>query len=259
LELNLSKELEVAIKAAKEAGKILRNEFGKVAAVTLKEDESFQTEADRLSEEKIISIIKTNFPDHSICAEESGLRQKHSKYLWLIDPLDGTTNFVTKIPFFSISITLVKNGIPLLGVVYDPTHEELFTAEVGKRASLNGLPIEVSETNNLLESMIGYSRYSSAKGRFVDTYPEVERATRTPKILGSTSLHFCYVANSRLDAAITFSQKPWDITAGSLIVEEAGGKVTDLKGKSWKIETKNVLASNGKIHDELIKILNSAK
>ncbi len=252
----MKKELEVAIKAAKEAGEVLRERYSRREKIVIKKDRSFLTETDKISESKILSIISESFPDHAINAEESGVIKKESSYLWLVDPLDGTTNFATKIPFFSVSIALAKDGKIQLGVVFDPTHKELFSVEAGKGASLNESQIKVSETNNLSDSMIGYSRPSAAKGRFVETYPKVERSTRTPKILGSTALHFCYVASGRLDAAITFDQKPWDITAGSLIVEEAGGKVTDLEGKNWNLGTKDIVASNGKIHDGLLAILN---
>jgi len=251
----LKNELEVAIRAAKAAGSIIREEFGKSSTITLKKDESFQTQADRLSEEKIISIIKASFPNHSICAEESGLLEKKSKQLWIIDPLDGTTNFATRIPFFSVSIALVENKRVKLGVVYDPNKDEVFTAEFGKGAKLNESIIRVSATSKLSKSMIGYSRSSQAKERFIDVFQKVEKVARTPKVLGSTALQLCYVADGRLDADISLSQEPWDIAAGSLVIKEAGGTISNIEGKEWALDISDIVASNGKIHEELLAVL----
>src|SRR3989344_7542696 len=139
----MSHELEVAIRAAKEAGEILKENFDNINPVTIKEDKSFQTKIDKLSEKKIVSVINENFPNHSIIAEEGGLSKKNSEYTWLIDPLDGTTNYIIKIPFFVISIALAKNDEVDLGVIYDPIHNQLFTAELGKGAYLNNSSIKV--------------------------------------------------------------------------------------------------------------------
>ena len=252
----MSKELEVAIKAAKEAGEILKNNFQRESSVTLKEDGSFQTEADRLSEEKINLIIKESFPTHSILAEESGLSQKKSTYLWLIDPLDGTTNYTIKFPFFAASIALAKEGVVQLGVIYNPILNDLFVAERSAGATLNDSPIKVTDKENLAKTFIGYSRSQKKKKEFAQIFPKVELATRTPKILGSVALQLCYVANGVLDASVSLIANSWDTAAGALIVEEAGGKITDLKGNKWSLDSENIFASNGKIHDELLAILN---
>jgi len=249
----MSKELDVAKKAAKEAGKILLEYFQESNEVTLKEDKSFQTKIDKLAEEKIISIVKENFPDHSINAEESGLSDSRSSYLWLVDPIDGTTNYVTHLPFFSVSIALVENKNLKTAVIYDPNNAELFHAELGKGAWLNEDKLKISDKSKLNEFKLGYSRSGRAKTRFADTFAKVEKVTRTPKILGSTALQLGYVAAGRLDADISFSQEPWDIAAGVLLVQEAGGKVTDFEGKPWSLELENILASNGKIHAELLQ------
>jgi len=252
----LKKELEVAIKAAKEAGEILKENFRKANLISLKEGGSWVTELDKLSEGKIISIVKENFPTHSINAEESGLTKKDSEYLWLIDPLDGTTNYATRIPFFVVSIGLAKNKEVVLGVVYDPIHDNLYTAEKGNGARLDELTTKISNTDELQRSMIGYARPTKVKERFVEVFSKVELAARTPKILGSIALELCYTAVGNLDAAICLSPHPWDFAAGALIVEEAGGRVTDLEGKPWSLESKDILATNGKIHQELLKIIN---
>lgn len=248
--------IDVALKAAREAGKILKEHFYEKQAVTIKEDKSFVTEIDKLSEQKIIETIKESFPSHSIKAEESGFSEKNSEFTWLIDPLDGTTNYATSLPFFSVSIALTKQGKLILGVIYDPIHDEMFSAEADKGSKMNNLQIKASQTSDLTKSMIGYSRSGKAKERFVDIFSKVERAARTPKILGSTALHLCYVAAGRLDADISISQAPWDLAAGALIIKEAGGTVTDLVGKEWDIASGDVLASNGFIHDQILKLIN---
>lgn len=253
----MSKELEVAIKAAKEAGKILKERYYQANQVTIKEDKSFLTEADKLSETKIISIIKEAFPDHSINAEESGFAKQDSKYLWLVDPLDGTTNFVTKLPFFAVSIALVKGASLQVGVVYDPIHEAIYYAEKGAGTKLSDFSISVSDKERLADAMVGYARPRAGKEEFVRLISKLEPVTRTPKVLGSMALTLCLVASEALDVAIIINPHSWDMAAGSLIVEEAGGKITDFTGKSWSADSKNILASNGKIHDELLEILNS--
>lgn len=247
-------EIEVAKKAAKEAGEILKIRFIGYNPTTLKQDTSLVTESDKLSEEKIISIIQKNFPSHSIQAEESGLTDKNSEYLWVIDPLDGTTNYATKIPFFSISIALLKKDTLHVGVVYDPIHDQLFSAIKNEEAQLNDRSIQVSDQTELGKSMIGYARPSIHKEGFIKIFSKVEQATRTPKILGSIALQLAYVAAGMLDAVILLKPSFWDLAAGALLVEEAGGKVTDFKGNPWSIVTEHILASNGKIHNEILEI-----
>ena len=253
----MTKELEVTIKAAKEAGKILKENFHKVNPVTVKTGGSWVTEIDKLSESKIISVIRENFPGHSINAEESGFSKETSEYLWLVDPLDGTTNYARGVPIFAVSIALAHKGKVRLGVVYDPMQDELYTAEAEKSAQLNGLPAVVSETKNLSDFMVGYARPLVKKEQLAKIFQKVEKVTRTPKILGSMALHLGYVAAGRSDVAILLSPNPWDLAAGALIVEEAGGKVTDFEEKPWSLESKNLVASNGKIHEQLLEILNS--
>ena len=252
----MSNELEVAIKAAGEAGKILKDNFQEINAVTFKEGGSMVTEIDKLSEQRIISIIRGSFPEHSINAEESGLDEKASKYIWLIDPLDGTTNYASHVPFFAVSIALLKDKEAQLGVVYDPIHDDLYTAEIGKGAWLNDKQIGVSETQELKIAKVGYARPSKVKEEFINLFSKVEAATRTPKILGSMTLHNCYVGVGKSDAAICLYPNPWDVAAAALVVKEAGGRVTDFSGNDWSLTSKNTLASNGKIHDELLAILN---
>jgi len=251
----MSKELEVAIKAAKEAGKIVKENFGKSQRVTLKENKSFLTETDLASEKKIISIIKESFPNHSIMAEESGLSEKSSYYAWYIDPIDGTSNFVTKVPFFVVSIALMKQDKAIAGVVYNPILNELYSAETGQEAKIDDEALKVSEKNSISEFMVGYARPNAKKEGFTELFQKMELSTRSPKILGSMAIHLSYVASGKSDAAVILSPNSWDIAAGAFIVEEAGGKVTDFDGMPWSVNSKDILASNGRIHDELLDIL----
>jgi len=246
--------LDVAIKAAKEAGKILKERFHGSNPVTLKEDRSFLTESDTLSEKTIISIIKEDFPDHSINAEESGFSDQKSDYIWLIDPLDGTTNYATGLPFFAVSIALLEKDVLKIGVVYDPIHNYLYTAEKDKGAYLNGQKMYVSKQEDPSKAMVGYARPSANKGEFVRVFSKVETVTRTPKILGSMALQLSLVASGVLDATILIRPNPWDAAAGVLLVEESGGLVTDFYRSSWFQESENVLASNGKVHNEILEI-----
>lgn len=251
----MSKELDVAVKAAKEAGEIIKENFGKSQSIILKENKSFLTETDVASERKIISIIEGSFPNHSIIAEESGLSERSSEYSWFIDPIDGTTNFVMKVPLFVVSIALMKQDKPILGVVYDPILDELYSAEIGQKAQINNETLKVSEKNSISEFMMGYARPNAKKEEFLKIFQKLEFVTRTPKILGSMAIHLCYVAAGKSDAAVILAPNSWDIAAGAFVVEKAGGKVTDFEGKPWSINSKNILASNGRIHQELIDIL----
>jgi len=251
----MSKELDVAIKAAKEAGEIIKSNYGKYQKISLKENKSFLTETDVASENKIISIVEESFPNHSIIAEESGLSEKSSEYFWFIDPIDGTTNFVTKIPLFAVSIALMKKDKPIVGVVYNPILDELYSAEIGQEARNSNQTLKVSKKNSISDFMVGYARPNAKKEVLLKIFQKMELATRTPKILGSMAIHLCYVASGKSDAAVILAPNSWDVAAGAFIVEVAGGKVTDFDGKPWSVNSKNLLASNGRIHDELLDIL----
>ncbi len=249
-----------AIKAAKEAGKIILDYYSEnVDATTKKNTYDLVTEADLASENKIISIIKHKFPDHSLLTEESGKETHKSDYCWIIDPLDGTNNFYHKFPMFCVSIALYKKGKPLIGVVFDPLKNELFYAEKSKGAFLNNRKINVSNANKLNKSLLALGFYyergllmrkslSQMKKFF---YENVHGIRRT----GSAALDLCYTACGRFDGYWELMLNPWDFAAGSLILTEAGGRITDAKGNRYNLMMKSVAASNGKIHKSMIKIL----
>jgi myo-inositol-1(or 4)-monophosphatase len=257
--------LNIAIEAAKEAGKYLKYNVGKVKSVEMKkgEERNLVSEIDKTSEEKIISIIKRHFPSHAILAEESGATaggaiSTSADYKWVIDPLDGTTNFLHGLPIFCVTIAVEYKGEIIAGVVYDPNLEELFTAEKGSGAFLNGKRMRVTQTSDLISSLLvtGFpydiaTNPDNAVGHFVNFLMEGQGLRR----LGSAALDLSYIAAGRFDGFWEVNLNPWDMAAGVLFVQEAGGKVTDFSGATSSIYNKQVLASNGIIHDAMLGVL----
>lgn len=247
---------KIAIKAAREAGKIIEKKFRKSSKVFYKKDLSVVTSVDFEAEKTIVKLIQKNFPYHNILAEEKG-GVLGKGYSWIIDPLDGTTNYISKVPFFSTSIALFYNKELILAVVFNPLNKELYFAEKGKRAYLNGKKIRVGRKRALSELVITLGKGRTERD-FISLYKtlrEIGRRCRTFRVLGSTSLELCYIASGRIDSFIDVGSKPWDYAAGVLIVEEAGGRVTDFKGKEWEIKTKNIIASNKEINKLLLYLL----
>jgi myo-inositol-1(or 4)-monophosphatase len=251
--------LTVAIESAKEAGRFLKLNLGKVKNIESKKEEiNLVTEIDKGSEKKIIDFLKSRFPNHSILAEESGETNLGSDFKWIIDPLDGTTNYTHSFPVFCVSIALEFKGEVILGVVYDPNLDELFYAEKGKGAFLNGKRISVSKTDKLIKSMLATGFPYNVKENpdnciehFVNFLMEVQAIRR----LGSAALDLVYVACGRLDGFWEVNLNPWDTAAGKIIVEEAGGKVTDFYGNDFNIYTKGIVASNGLIHEQMLEVI----
>ncbi len=251
---------QLAIEAALEAGRFLKLNVGKVLQIERKfgQERNLVTEIDRESEHIIISKIKKHYPDHDFLAEESGSHDTKSDYRWIIDPLDGTLNFAHGVPIFSVSIGLEVKGEVVLGVVYDPNLDELFTAEKGRGAFLNKKPIRVSTVSTMIESLLvtGFpytikDNPDNAVQHFVNLLMEAQAVRR----LGSAALDLCYVAAGRFDGFWEVSLSPWDVAAGVLILQEAGGTFTDFHGNPSTIYTKRVLVSNGLIHDMLAEVL----
>ncbi len=254
-----SKQLKVAADAAKEAGKLLRELFDKVHTVREKSKyEGFVTEADIQSEKIILSALKKEFPDYSVLSEEAGEERKNSLYLWLVDPLDGTTNFKIRNPFFNVSIGLAKGKHVVMGVIYYPILDELFYAIEGKGAYLNGKRLSVSNTSNISSSVIGFchgGKNTKAIDRAVKIYSKLKHLSTHTRQFGAVALEFCYLAAGRIDVLEVTDTNPHDIAAGYLIAKEAGAKVTDLSGKPVDISSKDVLVANEKLHSQLLKIL----
>ena len=252
--------LTVAIEAAKEAGKFLKYNIGRVKNVEVKKGEqrNLVSEIDKISEEKIISIIKRHYPQHAILAEESGGSDTASEYKWIIDPLDGTTNFLHGLPIYCVTIAVERKGEVIAGVIYDPNLDELFTSEKGSGAYLNGKRMAVSQATDLIQSLLvtGFP-YDIAKNpdhaveHFVNFLVEAGAVRR----LGSAALDLAYTAAGRFDGFWEVNLNPWDMAAGMLFIGEAGGKVTDFLGAPSSIYKKQVLASNGRIHQAMLQVL----
>jgi myo-inositol-1(or 4)-monophosphatase len=249
----------LAVELAKKAGSLLLQGFKSKARIgESKAPTHLVTEFDLESERIIIGGIKKKYPGHSILSEEVGLIDNNSSYTWIIDPLDGTRNFTQKNPFFSISIALKHEKEILFGVVYAPVLDELFAAEKEQGAFLNGNPIPVSPNRGLQKSSIVMCEGSDRKiRRSVRLYQEIRPVSLDMKKLGSAAIESAWVSCGRAEAYITTKINPWDVAAGVLLVEEAGGKVTDFKGQRWNFEKSDLLFSNGKIHNQLLQKINN--
>ena len=249
----------LAVQAAAAAGKILMRHLSRDLKVGLKGRFDLVTEVDHLAEEKIVEIIHGRYPKHQIIAEEGHGKGQNAPLRWLVDPLDGTTNYTHRFPSFCVSIGLEIRGEVVLGVVYDPFHKETFTAEKGRGATLNGRPISVSKTEKLMQSLVmtGFNWESLQRNfkHFMNFSLRVQGVRRT----GSAALDLCYVAMGRLDGYWELNLSSWDMAAGSLIVVEAGGRVTRPNGGPFSIYKKELLASNGKVHAEMVSVLSEAK
>ncbi len=254
--------LKIAEKAAREAGKIHLQNLGKVKEIEFKAKNSLVTEVDKLSEELIISIIKDSFPAHDIFAEESGKHITDSDYLWLVDPLDGTTNYAHAYPFFSVSIALEVKGIVEAGLVYDPVKDEMFTAHRGKGAYLNGASISVSPTECIDECHL-CTGFVHENDQIVEEnlrhFSNFIRTAQAVRRDGSAALDLCYVACGRFDGFWELGLNPWDTAAGALIVQEAGGSVSLFSGAEYSIYVKEILATNNKIQDQMKDVLSKDK
>lgn len=250
------KELDVAKKAALEGGKILMEDYGKVS-IRYKEDRSIATEADVASEKKIKSILKGEFPSYSLLGEEFGLEKGISDYMWVIDPLDGTTNYCMRNPFFGVSIALVYKNEPLIGVVYYPAMDETFYAEKGEGAYLNNERIFVSSVTEIRDSMITFchGRDQNSLKEMINIFGKLKLINNKVRQIGAAALELCYVACGRVDSFFMVGVNPWDIAAGVVIVKEAKGKVSDFEAKPFNMGSKDILASNGKIHERLLKLI----
>ena len=249
------------VSIAKEAGSVIREGFGKSFKIEYKTGENnLVTEIDKASEKVITDFIWKKYPSHSILAEEGSGEQKDSVYLWVIDPLDGTTNFAHGLPIFSVSIGLQKNGETIAGVVYDVMRDIIYSAELGAGAEADSDKITVSNNDNLAHSMLvtgfPYNKKENPDKLF-ERFIALTKTARGVRRLGSAAIDFCYLASGVFDGFWEVHLHPWDICAGKLIVEEAGGLVTDFHGNKTNIYTKRILSTNGKIHEQVIKVMNS--
>ncbi len=248
--------IEAAREAAIAAGEVLKTHWGRLENIQIKSVEGdLVTEADKNSESAIITILRRHFPQHEILSEESGMhRAKNQEYLWVIDPLDGTTNYTHQFPMVSVSIALYIKGLPAIGIVYNPITGEYFEAEKGKGATLNDKPIHVSQVSKLEKSLLATGFAYNRRERPDNNYAEFCHLTNScqgVRRAGSAALDLAYVACGRLDGHWEIGLKPWDVAAGALLIEEAGGKVTLLNSEPLDIYSGVILGTNGLIHSQV--------
>ena len=253
---------KTAIAAAKTTGLFLKKNIDKAHRIEFKGAIDIVTEMDTKAENLIIKTLKNTFPDHGILTEESQEQKTNSEYRWIIDPLDGTTNYSHGFPVFCVSIALEKNGEIILGVVYNPMLNELFTAEKGKGAYLNNKKIKVSDIKELTKSLLAtgfpYDVRTSEQNNIAN-FARFAVKAQAIRRAGSAALDMCYVACGRFDGFWELKLKPWDTAAAMLIINEAGGMVTDFKGNPFSFYSGETLASSGLIHAEMIDILQNKK
>ncbi|MGD0823510.1 MAG: inositol monophosphatase family protein [Terriglobales bacterium] len=239
---------------AREAGSLLMEYFRQHVKIEYKGDVDLVTVADRKSEALILERIRKQFPTHDVMGEEGARVETGSEYKWYVDPLDGTTNFAHSFPVFCVSLAVERRGQRVAGVIYDPTRDEMFTAELGSGARLNGQPMHVSTIGNLGESLVGtgFPSHKRHKNPNIYFYHQITLRTHGVRRAGSAALDLCNVASGRFDGYWEFNLNPWDTAAGVLMVEEAGGKVTDFSGGPFQIASRETLASNGLVHNALL-------
>jgi myo-inositol-1(or 4)-monophosphatase len=253
-----SPQLNTAVNAALLAGKSIMRFYSRLdnLKITSKGFNDYVSEADQEAEKIITEVLIKAYPQYKITAEESGSNDINSEYEWFIDPLDGTTNFIHGIPQFAVSIGLCKNKIPIIGVVYDPFKNELFCAEKGKGALMNNKKIRVSKCNSIKSAIFGTGipyRKKDHSGVYIETLRTLMDAKcGSIRRLGAAALDLAYVASGRLDGFWEFNLQPWDIAAGSIIVLEAGGYISDINGTEDYLENGNVLAANMSLHKDII-------
>jgi myo-inositol-1(or 4)-monophosphatase len=258
----MSEYLDIAIKAAREAGSLLTRMQATHFTIEKKGEVNLVTDADRGAEALIKEIILEKFPGHDFMGEEGTASTLKSRYLWVVDPLDGTTNYAHHFPVWCVSICLLEDGSPIAGCVYNPNLDECFTAERGNGAYLNSRRIEISKISTLLESLLAtgfpYDIRESPNNNLIEFSTFAVRAQAIRRA-GSAALDLAYVASGRFDGYWEFKLSPWDIAAGSLLVEEAGGKLTNWSGDKFDIFKGEIVASNRLIHDEMLAVLRKIK
>jgi myo-inositol-1(or 4)-monophosphatase len=254
--------LDEVIEIAKKVGQVQLEGLNEKRIIHYKGEIDLVTEVDKKCEKILVDFIKSKFPHHDIITEESQSELRGSSYCWFIDPLDGTTNYAHGYPVFCVSIALQVEGEVVLGVVYDPTRDELFWAQRGEGAYLNGRKIKVSDVRKLSESLLATGFPYDLKrdpvnnlDHFANMILEAQAIRRD----GSAALNLCYVASGRFDGFWELKLKPWDVAAGALIVKEAGGVVSDFDGNPFDLSHLEVVASNGHIHDQMLSVLKRGK
>ncbi|MCF6268877.1 MAG: inositol monophosphatase [Melioribacteraceae bacterium] len=252
--------IQKIINISKEAGEIIREGFGKKLTLEYKSNiTDFVTNIDKEAENKIIEFIKKEYPSHNVLAEESGVDNRNSKYTWVIDPLDGTMNFAHGLPIFCVSIGVMKDSEIIAGVIYDVMNDAIFSAEKGSGAFQNSKKISVSENSDLEKSLLvtGFPYNIKENPDFaMERFNKFLMNSSGVRRLGSAAIDMCYVANGVFDGFWEVNLQPWDICAGMLLIKEAGGKISNFSNEQIDVYSKQLLATNNKVHNEMIKVLN---
>ncbi len=251
--------IDKIINISKEAGRIIRDGFKTKLTLEYKSNSSdFVTNIDKAAEKVIVDFIKKEYPTHNILAEESGSESKGSEYTWVIDPLDGTMNFAHGLPIFSVSIGVLKKDEIIAGVIYDVMNNVIFSSEQGSGAFQNGQKIMVSENPELSKSLLvtGFPYNIKDNPDFaIERFNKFLINSRGVRRLGSAAIDMCYVANGAFDGFWEVNLQPWDVCAGMLLIKEAGGEISNFTNDKIDIYAKQLLATNGKVHDKMLEIL----
>ncbi len=253
--------MELATLAARAGGQVLLDRFQTRRAIHSKGFRDIVTDADVAAQEAIVTVLRQHFPEHGLLSEEGLSANQGCEWLWVIDPLDGTVNYSRRLPCFAVSVALVVQGEPMVGVVFDPVREQLFAAGRGAGATLNGELLHVSARHTLEAAVIGFdwARDPLRRSHLLACLNRVAPACGTMRAVGSAVLALCYVATGALDGYFHLAIQPWDGAAASLIVREAGGLLTDLSGAEWRYTTPACVASNGLIHAAILERLYPAQ
>jgi len=253
--MNISKRSEIAVRACREVGRILKDNFGNKLHISCKGDRDLVTDIDKRCERAIIRLIRRHFPQDGILSEESPDFISDSGFRWIIDPIDGTHNFIHNIDIFGTSIALELEGKVVLGTIFMPGTDELYVAQKGRGAYCNGKRISVSRRKFREATLVYDSSVRLNKKEMLKGLGALADKAFNVRMFGSTVRSLTYVAEGKVEAEIEFNDKVWDFAAGLLLVEEAGGKATDFKGKPWNTQTKRYIASNKLIHKDILKVL----
>ncbi len=246
---------DFAVEVAKKAGKYLLDNFRNDETLLKERGSSKEvvTKYDKEADKIIVDAIKEKYPEHNLLTEESGSIKNDSEYIWIVDSLDGSGNFSAGNPYFSVSIALMKDNELVLGVIYAPYLNELYVAEKGKGATMNGTSITVSDIADLAHAYVVTCEGNNNKhDRMADAYAKLVPKTKDYRKIGSAALECCMVACGRADAYVTFEIDPWDVAAGLLIAQEAGAKASDFSGNPWKPERQDLVVTNGNVHEEFL-------
>ena len=253
----IKESLEIAVEIAREAGKVLREEMERPPTIAYKGDFDLVTQADRRSEQVIVSRLQQRFPGHTVAAEEGTGKNTGSEYVWHVDPLDGTTNFAHAYPCFCVSMALARKDELLLGVIFNPIYQELFAAARGEGATFNGKKISCSKITALKSSLLctGFPNHNREANPNFHYYWDFTLRSHGVRRDGSAALDLAYVAMGRFDSFWEYGLNPWDVAAGIILVEEAGGRITDMQGKPYNLGGPSILASNGLSHGEMVQVV----